>query len=158
MALPAPGERRQPVGAPVRKNREELDPDVRKAAEGLESLFLDTMFRTMRNTVQKSELSLDNSATEIYRGMLDSETAKGAAKAGNGGIGLADQIVAYLESRGYTKHSSQGRTGGTNENQSKPAEQRVVRQAGNQNRQHQVSSLGSTGRETQTDERRGDGD
>jgi Rod binding domain-containing protein len=45
-------------------------------------------------------MDLESPATEIYRGMLDSETAKSAAH--GGGIGLADQIIAYLDSQRYT--------------------------------------------------------
>ena len=126
LPLTEAGDRRQAFG--VQKNkaaRDDIDPAIKKAAEGLESLFLDTMFRTMRNTVQKSELSLDNSATEIYRGMLDSEVAKSSAK-NNSGIGLADQIVAYLESRGYNTKSTQGRTGGTNESKSTASQQHFI--------------------------------
>lgn len=128
--------------------RNDIDPTVRKAAEGLESLFMDTMFRTMRGTVQKSELSLDNGATEIYRGMLDSEVAKTSAR--NNSIGLADQIVAYLESRGYTNKS---RTGGTtNENS-------VIHSNKYQSSQNRINHSNFTnqqGREVETNERVGE--
>lgn len=88
-----------PQHPPVR-NRDHVDPTVRKAAEGLEAMFLDTMMQAMRNTVQESEFSLENPATKIYRNMLDSEISQQAARTNS--IGLADQIIAYLEQRGYT--------------------------------------------------------
>jgi Rod binding domain-containing protein len=103
-------------------DRNKVDPQVLKAAEGFEALFLDQLMKTMRQTVPKNEMDLENGATEIYRGMLDSEYAQKAVHAG--GVGLADQIIAYLDSQSYT--SPQGskeevdprtRTGGTHEGQ-----------------------------------------
>ena len=70
-------------------------------------------------------MDLESPATEIYRGMLDTETAQRAAHAG--GVGLADQIVAYLEAQRYTQQKgptapstnqgtvSTSRTGGAHE-------------------------------------------
>lgn len=93
---------------PVRRNPEvdpaRVDPEVRRAAEGMESMFLDYLMQTMRKTVPRSEMSLDNGASEIYQGMLDSESAQRAARAG--GVGLADQIVAYLQRGRYTQEGS----------------------------------------------------
>jgi Rod binding domain-containing protein len=58
------------------------------------------MMKVMRETVPKSEMSLDSPATDVYRSMLDSETAQIAAR--TGGVGLADQIIAYLQGQRYT--------------------------------------------------------
>lgn len=85
----------------VRKSRADVDPQVREAAEGLEAMFLNTMLQAMRGTVEESEYSLENPATKIYRGMLDQEVAGQTAR--NNSVGLADQIIAYLEQRGYNK-------------------------------------------------------
>jgi Rod binding domain-containing protein len=87
-----------------------VDPKIREAAEGLEAMFLNTMLQSMRGTVQESEYSLENPATKIYRGMLDSEVAKQTAR--NNSVGLADQVIAYLEQRGYNTNKApvQGRT------------------------------------------------
>lgn len=85
----------------ARVDRSRVDPQIVKAAEGLESLFLDQMMQVMRKGVERSELSLDNSASDIYRGMLDTEYSKIAAH--TGGVGLADQIIEYLQSTQYTK-------------------------------------------------------
>ncbi|MBS1963417.1 MAG: rod-binding protein [Bdellovibrionales bacterium] len=73
-------------------------------------MFLDTMMQAMRGTVQESEFSLENPATKIYRGMLDQEISKQTAHSNS--VGLADQIVAYLEQRGYNSNqaSVHGRT------------------------------------------------
>jgi len=68
----------------------------------MEAMFLDYMLKVMRQTVPKGELDLESPATEIYRGMLDTETAQKAARAG--GIGLADQIIAYLQPQSYNQN------------------------------------------------------
>ncbi len=86
-------------------DRSKVDPNTLRAAQGMEAMFLDYMYKVMRETVPKSDMDLENHATEIYRGMMDSENAQKAARAG--GIGLADQIVAYLESQRYTQAQGQ---------------------------------------------------
>lgn len=91
-------------------DRSKVDPETLNAAQGMEAMFLDYMMKVMRETVPQSDLSMDSPATKIYQGMMDSEAAERAARAG--GIGLADQIVAYLESQRYNSRSpalSQGR-------------------------------------------------
>jgi Rod binding domain-containing protein len=80
-------------------DRTKVDPQIRKAAEGMEAMFLDYMMKSMRQTVQKSEMSLENPGTRMYQGMLDSEMAQQAARLG--GVGLADQLIAYLQTERY---------------------------------------------------------
>jgi Rod binding domain-containing protein len=70
----------------------------------MEAMFLDYMMKVMRSTVPKSEMSLENSATEIYRSMHDHEVAERISKAQ--GVGLAEQIVAYLEGQRYLNRVS----------------------------------------------------
>ncbi|MBL7715958.1 MAG: rod-binding protein [Bdellovibrionales bacterium] len=81
-------------------DRAKADPQNVKAAEGMEAMFLDYLMQVMRQTVPKNDMDLESPATGIYRSMQDSEIAQIAAR--NGGIGLADQIIAYLESQRYT--------------------------------------------------------
>ena len=83
-------------------DQRKVDPETLKAAQGLEAMFLDYMMQAMRKTVPKNEMNLENAATKIYRGMLDSEYAQTAAKQGQ--IGLADQIVAYLQADRYNEY------------------------------------------------------
>ena len=105
--------RREPV-----VDWKKVDPKVLEAAQGMEAMFIDYMMQTMRKSVGKSEMSMDNGASEIYQGMLDSEYAQRAAKAG--GVGLAEQIVAYLDSNRYNQIQVDPGTGGTShENQFK---------------------------------------
>jgi flagellar protein FlgJ len=87
-------------------DKSKVDPRVREAAEQWEGMFLDYMMKVMRQTVPKNDMSLDSPATDIYRGMQDSETAQRIARAG--GVGLADQIIAYLEAQRYTQGQGQG--------------------------------------------------
>ena len=87
-------------------DKRKVDPEILKAAQGMEALFLNDMMKSMRHTIPKNEMDLDGPATDIYRGMLDSEYADKAAK--QGGIGLADQIVAYLYAQQYNHESPGG--------------------------------------------------
>lgn len=130
--LSPPGEpmnldRRQPVV----RSRDHVDPQIREAAEGMEAMFLDYMMKVMRETVPKNEFSLENQATGIYRGMLDSEIAQRAAK--NNSIGLADQIIAYLEARSYNQRQGKAtegrnpRTGGTDAGQFNQRSEHAIR-------------------------------
>ncbi|OFZ20155.1 MAG: hypothetical protein A2X94_09625 [Bdellovibrionales bacterium GWB1_55_8] len=82
-----------------------MDPATIQVAEGMEAMFVDYMMKVMRETVPENEMSMSSPATKIYQSMLDSEYAQKAARAG--GFGLADQVIAYLESQRYTQR--QGR-------------------------------------------------
>lgn len=121
LAAPTTPARRLPV-----VDKSKVDPNTLKAAEGMEAMFLDYMMKTMRQTVPKNDLDGESPATEIYRNMMDTENAQRAAHAG--GVGLADQIVAYLESQRYNlpqgskdravTNTGNSSTGGTHESQS----------------------------------------
>ncbi|MCC7440149.1 MAG: rod-binding protein [Bdellovibrionales bacterium] len=136
-SAPVTPSNRQPV-----IDRSKVDPQIVKAAEGMEALFLDHMMQAMRKTVPKGEMGLHNAATEIYEGMLDAEYAKKAA--GAGGYGMADLIIAYMDSGRYNAVRGPGAvpgrqpvgptaansTGGTNEG-------RQSEQPGDPVREHQ---------------------
>ncbi len=96
LTAPTTPSRRMPV-----VDKTKVDPQLRAAAENMEAMFLDYMMKVMRQSIPKNELDLENPATEIYRGMMDSETAQKAAKAG--GIGIADQIIAYMQEQRYNQ-------------------------------------------------------
>jgi Rod binding domain-containing protein len=86
-------------------DRSKVDPNIVKAADGMETMFMDYLMKVMRETVPKNDMDLENPATEIYRGMLDSEYAKKAVKAG--GVGLSDTIIAYLAPQSYNLQKGQ---------------------------------------------------
>lgn len=90
------------------------DSQLRAAAEGLESAFIQQMYEIMRNSVPESEMSMNNTATRIYQSMLDREYADISARQMD--LGLADQIVAYLGGGTYNNNQPQPlSTGGTHE-------------------------------------------
>lgn len=91
---------RAPVVSHVDRSR--VDPELVEAAQGMETMFLNYMMETMRKTVPDNEMNLENPATKIYRSMLDQEYSQIAAK--TGGVGLADQIIAYVESTRYNQN------------------------------------------------------
>lgn len=78
-----------------------VDPKIADAAQGMEAMFLEQMFKVMRETIPKNDMDLESPATEIYRSLLDGEVAKNSAK--GGGVGLAEQIVAYLDGQRYNQ-------------------------------------------------------
>jgi Rod binding domain-containing protein len=87
-------------------DRSKVDPEILQAAEGMEAMFLDYMLKVMRETVPKNDMDLESPATGIYRSMLDSQFAEKAAH--QGGIGLAEPIIDYLQSRSYHGRMEQG--------------------------------------------------
>ena len=91
-------------------DRSKVDPGLLKSAEGIEAIFLENLFKVMRQTVPKSDMDLESSASQIYRSMLDVEYAQKAAHPGKRGqgVGLADQIIAYFYTRGYYHPQGQG--------------------------------------------------
>ena len=115
------------------KNDREVPEEMKKAAEGLESVFASQMLKAMRQTIEPSEFSLHNSATDIYQGMLDQEYSDIAAHTNS--LGLSEQIIDYWlreskdprynQEKGAAQHSGKntGRnsamsTGGTHEDKS----------------------------------------
>ena len=115
-AFPVPPQK-QELKANHQKNGDpRITPEMRKAAEGLESVFTSEMVKAMRGTVEPSEFSLHNSASDIYQGMLDEKYADISANSNS--LGLSQQIIDYwLRTQPepkYTNDRSRG-TGGTHE-------------------------------------------
>lgn len=79
---------------------------LKKACDDFESIFMNMMFKEMRNTVQKAELTPSDSGKDIFQGMLDEELMNNAAK--NGGVGLSKMLYKQLSAqmnRAYTPDS-----------------------------------------------------
>jgi flagellar protein FlgJ len=68
---------------------------LRGAAQQFEALFLQMMLKSMRDTIPPGGL-LDSQQTEFYQSMMDQQWAQTMA---GRGIGLADHLVAQLESQ-----------------------------------------------------------
>jgi len=65
------------------------------AAKEFEAYFIHMMFRAMRTTVDSSRGILPQTQTEeIFRDMIDEETARNMAQ--SGGVGLAQQIFRQM--------------------------------------------------------------
>lgn len=91
-----------------------LDPEakakkLREACEGFESIFIQKMWKEMRNTVPKSGL-LSGREEQFWQDMYDQELSKSMTKAG--GIGLADMMYEQL-SRNLANASSQAAGSGS---------------------------------------------
>ena len=68
----------------------DLDADsIKKIAADFESIFLEIVLKSMRDTVPKSELIDGGNGEQIFQSMLDNEYAKSLANQGNTGIGGA---------------------------------------------------------------------
>ncbi|HWR61423.1 MAG TPA: rod-binding protein [Clostridia bacterium] len=74
--------------------REKDDQKLKKVCSDLEAVFINMMFKQMRNTVQKSELMGGGYAEEMYEDMLYEKYAEEASK--NKGIGIGDILYKQL--------------------------------------------------------------
>ena len=93
------------IGSPPPSTPKSEETHMREAAQGMEAMFLDYMYKQMRQTVPENEMGLDNPATKIYQSMYDSEVAEQSARLG--GIGLADLIVDYWNQSRYNEERGQ---------------------------------------------------
>ena len=67
---------------------------LREACQGFEAMFLDIVFKSMRNTVPENTLFGESNGEKIWRSMLDSEMMQNVAK--SGGVGIADMMYDNL--------------------------------------------------------------
>jgi peptidoglycan hydrolase FlgJ len=68
--------------------------EIKKLAKDFESIFTGIMLKSMRASIQKSEMFSGGNAEEIYSGMLDQEYSKAMASESNSD--LARNIEQYL--------------------------------------------------------------
>lgn len=68
--------------------------ELKEACQNFEALFLNMMFKSMRNTIPKSEFMSDSFATDMYEDMLYEKFSEEAAK--DRGIGLGDMLYKQL--------------------------------------------------------------
>lgn len=67
---------------------------LREACQGFEAMFLDIMFKEMRNTVPENTLFGESQGEKIWHSMLDTEMMQNVAK--SGGVGIADMMYDNL--------------------------------------------------------------
>jgi Rod binding domain-containing protein len=66
---------------------------VRKTAEQFEAYFIQQMMKTMRDSIEKSDL-LEGGNMEMYQDLMDKEVSLSMAK--RGGMGLADMLERQM--------------------------------------------------------------
>ncbi len=66
---------------------------VRKTAEQFEAYFIQQMMKTMRESIEKSDL-VEGGNIEMYQDLMDKEVSLGMAK--RGGMGLADMLERQM--------------------------------------------------------------
>ena len=66
-------------------NKAEDDAKLKKACQEMESVFLNMLLKTMRDTVPKSELGGNTQRTETMQSMMDMEMTRNLAAAGGTG-------------------------------------------------------------------------
>lgn len=72
------------------------DKKLKEVSQEFEAIFINQLFKSMRNTVPKSEWLDGGLKQDIFEDMLYDEYAKNISKAG--GIGLGDMVYKYLRS------------------------------------------------------------
>ena len=87
-----------------RAKEEKDDKKLKKACSDLEAIFVNMMFKQMRNTVQKSDLIDGGSAEEMYEDMLFDKYAEEVSK--GKGTGLGDMLYRQL-SKNMNKESEE---------------------------------------------------
>jgi len=79
----------------LQKAAKEQDKEkLREACRDLESVFLNMMFKSMRNTVEKSGLFEESFAANVYEDMLYEKYAQEASK--GKGLGLGEMLYQQL--------------------------------------------------------------
>lgn len=71
--------------------------EIKKVSRDFESLYLNMMLKSMRQTVAEDKVTGGGKAEETYRFLLDQEYANAAAK--RGGVGIAKVVEKELLKR-----------------------------------------------------------
>ncbi|WP_461481181.1 flagellar assembly peptidoglycan hydrolase FlgJ [Porticoccus sp.] len=69
---------------------------LKEAAKQFEALFLQSMLKSMRDAIPKSDLMGGGSQSQFYDSLMDQQWAQHLSARG---VGLADQLVAHLQSQ-----------------------------------------------------------
>lgn len=82
---------------PLQSQRQDPEARLREAAKMYEQHFLNEMVKSMRKTIDHSQMTEPGMAEKIYTEQLDSQYVE--SWAGRGGVGLADMIYNQLQER-----------------------------------------------------------
>jgi flagellar protein FlgJ len=91
-AKPVPGAPKQ-VNAKTGLD-ERQDKKLKEACKDFEALFMSSLLKAMRKTVQKTNLFGSDSGEETFQEMMDAEVSKSAAKTSS--MGIADLMYRQL--------------------------------------------------------------
>ena len=75
-------------------NKTQDDAKLKKTCQELESVFLNMLLKSMRDTVPKSKIGGNTQQTETMQSMLDMEMTRNMAAAG--GTGIADMLYRNI--------------------------------------------------------------
>ncbi|MGR3301213.1 MAG: rod-binding protein [Candidatus Scalindua sp.] len=76
------------------KNGSKSEHDIKKVAQDFEAVMLNMLIKAMWKTIPKSDLFEENSATQIYEGLIHSSLSEEMAR--NGGMGIAKVLYQQL--------------------------------------------------------------
>lgn len=71
------------------------DRKLKEACQDFEALFLSSLLKAMRKTVQKTDLFGSDSGEQTFQEMMDMEISKSAAR--NSSMGVADVLYKQLK-------------------------------------------------------------
>ncbi len=77
---------------------------IRETAQQFETMFIEMMMKSMRESVEKSDLN-ESSAEDTFQGMFDKEVAHQMAKRGT--VGIADMLVRDHEQRNALRSTAE---------------------------------------------------
>ena len=86
-------------------NKAQDDAKLKKTCQELESVFLNMLLKSMRDTVPKSKIGGNTQQTETMQSMLDMEMTRNMAAAG--GTGIADMLYRNLTHPGVANLPAQ---------------------------------------------------
>ncbi len=78
----------------VLKNNPKSSHELQKAAQDFEAVLLNMVLKAMWKTIPKSGLFEENSANQIYEGLMHSSLSEEMAS--NGGLGIAKVLAQQL--------------------------------------------------------------
>jgi peptidoglycan hydrolase FlgJ len=83
--------------------------EIRKAAVQFQSIFVEMMLKSMRDTVHQDKLTGGGHGEEVYGSLLDREYAAAISRRGN--IGLAEMVERQLLAQGKGSEKTNIRDG-----------------------------------------------
>lgn len=88
---------------------EQTDKKLKQACQDFEAIFMGFMMKSMRKTVQKSDLFGSSQEEEMFTDMMDNEVCKSASSRGS--TGIADMLYRQLSRpQANTQNNSRGDT------------------------------------------------